>query len=415
MRLVKKLLHFKQWNQAKDNCHITKHLQDYIQKYITNDKFNKVLKGCAETITKIQQSHISLLSQMVVENDLNVSVFLKMGKKPFTEIIKTKANIGKATGVKLFKAIYQALKKITDTAFFTDLNINEIDRDYHHILKSHSNKISIQNMFEFFGIAVHYNDIQTDLEERCASLKRAKQRWTHHNTEEIKDNVQSKNISELKKCYIKNKLDTIHSYLVHSETQRFIQKYSNCYGTPSNNKYVTSANEYVHDNQYGFGIDFSHPHLSPKYCSVADELLNNSHCSLKNEQFQQLLVKAIKNHLIAKTAEYPLICKYFDIKYNIIRNQPIGIKHILAVVVYTDMSQFCTEFRKTYRKIKAEETVQQVAARHVELYYCARNLYESIEFFGEYMDENLKVYHGLKNKMMFREFRACFNQPISTT
>eukprot|EP01084_Bolivina_argentea_P064295 117284_1 len=343
--------------------------------------------------------------------------FLKLNKKNFVQMLKTEAKLGTALGAKLLTATKKRLKNV---AFFTEMNNNNIDRDYYHILKSHINegdKISTINLFEFFRIAVHYDDPQTDLETQCISFKRAGQMRTQSDkkiVEEKKDNqLKTVDIWKLKQCYIGNRLDIIHSYLVHSRSHRFVQKYSNC----ADNKYISdvSTNEYINDDQYGFGVDFSHPHLSPQYCSVADELLHNQQCSIDKKRFDLMLVKAINQQQIAQTAEDPLICKYFDKKYNILRNEHIGIRHVLSLVIYTDLSAFCTIFRKTYRSINADETVQEIAKRHIEFYYYARNLWEAIEFFGEYMDENLNVYHGLKTKMLFRKFRTHFNQPISTT
>eukprot|EP01084_Bolivina_argentea_P018792 34970_1 len=110
-----------------------------------------------------------------------------------------------------------------------------------------------------------------------------------------------------------------------------------------------------------------------------------------------------------------LICKYFHKEYNILRNEPITIRHLLALIIYTDISAFCTVFRQTYRRINDEVTDEQVVQRHKQLYQYGRTLYEAVEFFGKEMDANLTVYHGLKEVLYFERFTAYFNQPISTT
>eukprot|EP01083_Nonionella_stella_P019694 54691_1 len=185
-----------------------------------------------------------------------------------------------------------------------------------------------------------------------------------------------------------------------------------------NNKYVTDLDASASNNtNYGFGMEHFHPNLSPKYCCVRDELLSNTLHQISEKLFRFLLVKAIKKHRLSlgKEVEEPLICKYFDQRYNIIRNSPIGIRHILALIVYTDLSKFCTIFRQTYRRTRKESSEQKVTQRHLELYHYSRCLLESVEFFGHYMEPDLRVYHALNKVMYFDKFTSYFNSPISTT
>ena len=105
----------------------------------------------------------------------------------------------------------------------------------------------------------------------------------------------------------------------------------------------------------------SHPHLVNVYPSLHDELLLNTLHPIEERTFCQLLIKAIKIHQIAATKyRNDLICKYYKKEYNIIRNTPISIAHILALIIYTDLSQFCTAFRQTYRKLDGETTTKDV-------------------------------------------------------
>ena len=97
------------------------------------------------------------------------------------------------------------------------------------------------------------------------------------------------------------------------------------------------------------------------------------------------------------------------------RNEPIGIRHILAIIVYTDMSDFCTAFRATYRRLDGEKHDSQVSERHLQFYHYARALFEAAEFFGQRMTPDLKLYHGLNKVLYFSKFTEYFKQPISTT
>merc|ERR1712228_548762 len=53
---------------------------------------------------------------------------------------------------------------------------------------------------------------------------------------------------------------------------------------------------------------------------------------------------------------------------------------------------------------------------HRAFYFYSRSLCEAVEFFGEGMPLNMKVYHGLSQKFVFDQFTAFYlNQPVSTT
>ena len=109
------------------------------------------------------------------------------------------------------------------------------------------------------------------------------------------------------------------------------------------------------------------------------------------------------------------ICKYYKKEYNIIRNDQIGIGHVLALKIYTDCSQFCSVFRGTFRKINAETKTKEVEERHRQLYHYSRFLFEAVEFYGKAVNSKLTLYHGLSKPTSFGRFTAYFNQPISLT
>eukprot|EP01083_Nonionella_stella_P144724 452339_1 len=169
---------------------------------------------------------------------------------------------------------------------------------------------------------------------------------------------------------------------------------------------------------YGFGVDHQHPHLKPTRFCMRDELLYNTMHALNVNIFWRLLAKALNKHRVAANLDdyrRKLACKYYSKEFNLIRNQSIGIRHVLALVIYTDLTKFCTEFRKTYRRIDDEISDDQVIKRHEQIYYYARGLYEAIEFYGNQMKPTDEVYHGLNRVMFFQKFTAYFNQPMSTT
>eukprot|EP01083_Nonionella_stella_P087276 242702_1 len=185
-------------------------------------------------------------------------------------------------------------------------------------------------------------------------------------------------------------------------------------------KFVSDLQESNLASNYGFGVDHQHPYLEPKHHCTRDELLFNTLHAIHASTFPRLLTKALNKHQIAlHNAEYKkqygLVCTYYKKEFNLIRNEPIGIRHILAIVIYTDLSKFCTAFRRTYRRLENETSDDEVIARHEQIYHYARALYEAVEFFGIPMQPKDIVYHGLNRVMFFQKFTAYFSQPMSTT
>eukprot|EP01084_Bolivina_argentea_P011145 20824_1 len=246
-------------------------------------------------------------------------------------------------------------------------------------------------------------------------------------TEKTENGRREPNIWQLKQYYYQSQLDTIHYHLVHSKWELYIQRFSNKHSEDDDflveeheseiqnkTKYVTDLSDSKHAN-YGFGVDHRHPHLCPKFRSMHEELLFNTLCRLTYQQFINLLVKSIRLQPIATGPEYNYRCTHFNKEYNIIRNQLIGLRHILSIVIYTDITDFCTTYRSTYRKIKSDRSEEDVRRRHVQLFFYSRAIFEAIEYFGKPMETDLKVYHGLNKVMNFSQFTAYFNQPVSTT
>eukprot|EP01084_Bolivina_argentea_P218985 371501_1 len=455
-RLAKNLIIHKRWIQkayeksGKDAIGDTTYIDPAV--IIDNRSYRKIFLTCIKNLKKLTDVDMNQLQQIFknnVKNIQSIKTFFDIGKKGLVNILKTHTNVKIVFAARLHKAVLESLKTEAHRkqfgSFLSELDMNSIDADYYHILKTHINdgsKISIKNTFRFFATVVHYQDkISLDQQEQeCISCKRRAQRVSlraqltsitsvNNSKQSININNKSddKNIWSLKEYYNQSQLDIIHSYLVHSNYKYFIQRKSKHAGleTESKTEQISSNPQIINTKEsndkyfsYGFGVEHSYQHLSSKYSSIHDELLYNtiSDISISEILFQTILVKSIKMHKLTLTDEIKLTCKYFDENYNILRNAPMGIRHMFALIMYTDVGAFCTIFRSTYRKMENETTNAEVTKRHIEFYKYARALFEAIEFYGEPMPSKLKVYHGL-NKMIrsFEKFTAYFHQPISTT
>eukprot|EP01083_Nonionella_stella_P241273 842644_1 len=450
INLCKRLIQYNRWiNTVSDKLNGKDNIENTIdvdiQKYLDDDVFQTVFMNSIRSLQRLNTHDANLLIQM--SHDICMTAFFEMSRIQFARYVSEQTNTKIGLGLRLYSKIMKSAKQKAHTrafgVFLSDIHMDVVDRDYHHILNVHihkGTKDTIKNAFRFFNTLVHYSDTD-DVIKQCRSVHRRGNRVRQlHSLEKREDEDISldTNIWKLKQFYNQTQLDMIHTFLVHNTWQSVMQRFIPSQHVDDDNdeyhldeskhkeidlqnkgKYITGAGDLskTKQNHYGFGVDHSHPHLSPIHDSIRDELAFNKMFPLTESQFQNLLIKAIKLHQIAIETEYrrDLICKYYNKHYNIIRNEPIGLRHVFAIIAYTDLSKFCTAYRSTYRLIDDEKTAFEVTQRHRQLYYYSRALFEAIEFFGSLMESGLSVYHGLNKVMFFESFRTFFNQPISTT
>ena len=173
-------------------------------------------------------------------------------------------------------------------------------------------------------------------------------------------------------------------------------------------KYVTGDKV----TSYGFGINHNYIHLSPRFPSIRDEL----HFNNPGPQFLNILKKAIETVRVKLgTESSAMTAKEYSVKHGILRNEPITMRHVFSLLSYTDLTNFCREFRNTFRTKSEKEDMAKVSERHEEFYHFGRALFEIADHFGETMGPKVRVYHGLSIKMCFGSFSEYFNAPTSTT
>eukprot|EP01083_Nonionella_stella_P012180 34559_1 len=448
--LAKHLIIYKRWlntiSKRKDARNVHETADVDIVKFMTNEtfQFSRVFMEIGNLL-KMKDNELQLLLQMCDDLDLDVNGFLQMPRKAFICSVEESANVKKAIAAKIYRNTKNRLKKETQTLqfgqFLSDSQMNRVNDDYNHILRSHiapRNTLSIKNLFRFFRHVVHWEDTELD---KCVSLERHRKRakeldmcnqskckeWKGIDIDDQKvhtmNTQEDKDIWTLKQHYHQSQLDVIHTHLAHSDWKYMVQQCTDddnehdyeskehtiddgdgCHNCDSS---ITITKEDIKDkfvtdpstiSEYGFGVVHEYHQLKPKFSSLHDEIVDNHQCPLEETAFHSLLVKAIQKHKQEQSSDNwdgnILICKSFNPKYQIIRNEWIGIRHILSIVIYTDATTFCTAYRATYRKLKNETTEDEVRNRHREFYYFARFLFEAIQFFGHVVLKIADIYNA---------------------
>ena len=98
-------------------------------------------------------------------------------------------------------------------------------------------------------------------------------------------------------------------------------------------KYVTEGNV----TSYGFGVNHNYIHLSPRLTSIREELGYND----DGDKFLKILKKAIQTFCVKlRGNSIALVAKEYGAKHGILRNGNITMKHVFALLSYTDLTQF---------------------------------------------------------------------------
>eukprot|EP01084_Bolivina_argentea_P283251 485054_1 len=168
---------------------------------------------------------------------------------------------------------------------------------------------------------------------------------------------------------------------------------------------------------YGFGTDHQHPHLGP-------HIKNNISC-FKTEMlatgyvtynlWTSKLIKAFGKHRLIDDDNKMYHAKQSSNIYRIDRGDKIGTWHILAICLYTDLSDMCTDYRSSYRRTEKDKNDNDVIDRFRCYYFLSRFLFCGIEFWGQPLKGDQVVFHGLNKELLFESFSTHFHAPMSTT
>eukprot|EP01083_Nonionella_stella_P027904 76845_1 len=161
--------------------------------------------------------------------------------------------------------------------------------------------------------------------------------------------------------------------------------------------------------------------ITKKYANLKEELTQN-----RTKPFDMDTYDGIIDTASLKLTAYQnnptvqrLTCRtdWFRETYGIEEGTEIGLKHIVAVLCYTNYSKHCYEFSRSFRRISPNESDESLKQRHGEFYHWARALRECVECFGVCMaDSSISFfYHGISRSMLLDSTSIKLYGPVSTT
>eukprot|EP01084_Bolivina_argentea_P016840 31450_1 len=466
---VDKLLKFvKEYTQKEYVSYISSVSQ------LRDDEIYELILRSISNITNQMEKKI-LIKMFESQHDvlnINSAKLLKLQEQDLMKLIFDQTdNVKSGTIKKLYKHILNEMDQ-----FVSDKRIkmfavshSEIIKIWKHVLQKH---LDLNDYRSYEYLALHLDECN---ELKCQSIERDKERYNHRlqqteneyddNKDEYNEHIYHAMFDDL---YYKSVFDSIHCSILHPKKQRkelkkirsrilidglFFNENEDTEDTPDdtdtdaiegyegfdaniemtqmnttaqqinitkNQKDNSTETIELHDRYttdiglFGFGLDHKHEYLKPYKDNTCFkiELINTKF--IHNEKWKEYLNKAINKFKL--TINNPMfVSKQFNADYSINRGDSLGIHHIVSIIIYTDFSKLCTEFRSTFRKIHKDETDEQIRQRHSKYYFLSRFLFEAIDCHGSIMDNGKTVFHGLNKPFLFKQFQTHFNAPTSTT
>eukprot|EP01084_Bolivina_argentea_P261850 442665_1 len=156
-------------------------------------------------------------------------------------------------------------------------------------------------------------------------------------------------------------------------------------------------------------------YIAPKYTSMKVELLEGTHPILSMIQYNNTYIKASMKHSAYKK-NMRVAGKTWQIAYGIKKRSVIQLRHVFAVMLYTNHTDLSYLFSKTFRKISSNETDTAIKVRHSNYAHLGKALREAVEVWRTAEDDEIKVYyHGISRQILFTGFDKRFAGPTSTT
>eukprot|EP01084_Bolivina_argentea_P265051 449145_1 len=180
-------------------------------------------------------------------------------------------------------------------------------------------------------------------------------------------------------------------------------------------------------NNFG-GHSVANLYVKKYYNSLKDEVMNCMFITM--DQFKEKVVEKTNKFIETKKCK-TIRCIHGKndenkdpLHYGINYNTIISSYHLHAVILYCDFTDFCTDFSKSFRKIKWNESLESVKNRNSRYYHISKYLREAIQYYGvtgdklfagNHYTETGPFFTGMSFEMNIGSFSMRLNGPTSTS
>ncbi len=182
--------------------------------------------------------------------------------------------------------------------------------------------------------------------------------------------------------------------------------------TKISNKHYMNKMESVFEElyaKYDKGKMMRYDVMEPTYESFAEECITNNTYTISATTFNKYLRKS--QTIYGNITINSMIANKTSRKFGIQQYQPIDIRHIMAIIIYTDETGYSHALNRSFWTTNKQTLGCQ------DFYWFGRYLFEAIEYFGDLFHENFehKIHQGATKAFSFGSFAPSVNYPRSTT
>eukprot|EP01083_Nonionella_stella_P027547 75921_1 len=156
-------------------------------------------------------------------------------------------------------------------------------------------------------------------------------------------------------------------------------------------------------------------YIEPKFEDMRDEILSNPIYSLTKEQFDSLQHTAaiqFGKQFCRNLTQNKYLAGPYEVK-------EMQLKHVVAMLLYTNYTDLCTAFARTLRRNGMYETDEEWKARHANYWHMAKTLREMVEVFGmdrfDTCNAYRKLHHGIGAPLYLKSMHTTFCGTMSTS
>eukprot|EP01084_Bolivina_argentea_P054606 100136_1 len=198
------------------------------------------------------------------------------------------------------------------------------------------------------------------------------------------------------------------------------------YKKKSENKNSTAErSDFTNINDHS-GYDIKDLYVERKYESFKSEILESKY--IKTSDYNELVMGKAKQYLVTDHVKRTTAADgdwMRFLHYDIEKDEPLGTKHLISIILYCDWTDLCTEFSSTFRANKSFETLPSIKARNQEYWWFSKTLRETVQFYGDnkagrnygntWVNVTGPFFTGISVVMAIPEFNIRLCSPTSTS
>ena len=177
-------------------------------------------------------------------------------------------------------------------------------------------------------------------------------------------------------------------------------------------------------NENGFnGCNEQDLYVERKFDSYKDEILHHINATIYHKSIVPKAAELMKSQKVKEMkagSSFNIDADIDDVfHYGIKTGEPMTSNHVISLIMYCDLTEYCTEFSRSFRLLSKYETLQQAKKRNARFWFQSKYFREAVEIFGETGGgadgESGPFFSGCSVVLAIPQFSIRLRSPTSTS